>query len=75
MRGMCFKNCLVKFCYLTEASTAETTINNVQEVKKNYPRKAEGVIEGMDSDQWVSVTAPVVRQCAHHRGHHFFTGC
>ena len=30
---------LVKFCYLTEASTAETAINSDQEVEKNDPRK------------------------------------
>ena len=52
MRGMCFKNCLVKFCYLTEASTAKSAINSVQEIEKNDRRKAEAVTEGMESIQW-----------------------
>ena len=49
---------MVKFCYLTEASTAETAINSDQEVEKNDPRQAEAVTEEMDfiSDQQGSVT-------------------
>ena len=48
----------VRFCYLTEASTAEKAVNSVQEVEKNNARKAEAVTEGMDREQQVSVMAP-----------------
>ena len=42
------KTILVRFCYLTEASTAVTTINSDQEVGKNDARKAEAATEYFD---------------------------
>ena len=47
-----FTTILVKFCYLTEASTAETAIYNDQEVEENMSRRLRQL-----QKKWISSVA------------------
>ena len=68
---------LVRFCYLTEASTAETAINGDPEVEKNDPRKSEAATEEIILLITYRVPLPWMAPgmaVHHHRGNMSITG-